>query len=232
MSWWQQLALRKKHQYFAQVLCVSAAVHLVVIMGCLIAPSSRSHTMVVRAGAASEAPIVFMPMQRVVAQQPKPQAQPKPRPQVRSTPPKTVVPKKIVQAPKKVMPKKVAAPAPVKKPEPQPQPKPQPKPQPVAQKVPVAHNVVQVGRDELAEVTLQRHVMEQLKKEWRPPAGVTRDVSCIVYFVVDDQGYAQQVDVTEPSGSTLYDIAVRSAVMRAEFPQSARKKEFTVAFKP
>jgi TonB family protein len=200
-----------------------------VIVYCLMVSSSeQSHTMTVRAGALTEAPIVFMPMQRVVqAQAPVAQTQQpqKNNTQVTSRPPE----KKIVKAPEKVIaPQKVT---------PQPEPKKVEqkvvkKTASVAQKTVTQQNVVKVGRDELAEVTLQRHVMEQLKKSWHPPAGVEPDAHCTICFKVNAQGKVDDVVVKESSKSTLYDIAVRTAVLRAEFPASARTKEFTVAFKP
>ena len=74
--------------------------------------------------------------------------------------------------------------------------------------------------------------MEQLKKVWQPPAGISQDVYCSVYFVVDDEGKAMNVRMEQSSGSVLYDIGARTAILRAQFPVQARKKEFTIAFKP
>lgn len=231
MLWLQRLALHKRQIYLLHLYLVSAGVHCVVIVWCCMYSSvPQSHSMTVHAGALSEAPIVFMPMQRTVKQPQHNVVKPQPKKQVQQSAKKPVP----SQQPKKVSaPQSVVAQVEKPKPKPKPVEKQQTKKVAHVDKAPdKASDVVAVGRDELAEVTLQRHVMEQLKKVWHPPAGVESDATCTICFAVDATGRAQKVIVEKPSGSTLYDIAVRSAVLRAEFPQSARTKEFTVAFKP
>jgi TonB family protein len=255
MLWLQLPALHKKYAYLGQLFIVSLGMHCLILCTLFISfKKTATHSLTIHGKSLTEAPIVFMPLQKVVH---APQAQvpskkvasaPKSQPQKKSAPKPILIPKKLIE-PKKVaekkpkplsIPKKVEEKKPIveKKVEKRAEPKPEVvKQEPaqqeiVKQEVVAEAEVVHVGRDELAEIALQRHVMEQLKKVWQPPVGISHDVCCSVHFTIDDEGKATNVEMEQSSGSALYDIGARNAILRAQFPVQARKKEFTIAFKP
>jgi outer membrane biosynthesis protein TonB len=256
MLWLQLPVLHKKYAYLGQLFLLSLGMHCLLLSALFFSfKTTGKHSLTIHSKVLTEAPIVFMPLQKVVHTSQAPTIQtkkvacaPKPQPQKKNpakpivVPQKLMGPKKVVQAQPKPLssPKKVEEKKPIieKKVEKKPEPKPEvvkqeavPQPE-VKQEVVAQAEVVHVGRDELMEITLQRHVIEQVKKVWQPPAGIAQDVCCSVYFSVDDEGKATNVVMEQSSGSVLYDIGARNAILRAQFPVQARKKEFTVAFKP
>ncbi len=71
---------------------------------------------------------------------------------------------------------------------------------------------------------------KEIGNKWNPPAGFL-GCKCTVMVAVSWDGAAQAVDIAEPSGVLVYDIAARSALEDVKMPKWAWGKSITIAFK-
>jgi len=167
--------------------------------------------------------------------------------------PKKVTPKKQQPTPKpKEQPKKklvakktepVKKPTQPKKPKPKSKPvkkKPVPKkeqPKKIAEKQ-LEQNIetdqeitLYVGREDLRALKIHDHVQQEIAHHWKPPRGLSKELSCCVNVLIDWSGKPKRVETKKSSGVVMYDIAARSAVFDITLPKWAHGKEFLITFK-
>jgi len=94
-----------------------------------------------------------------------------------------------------------------------------------------SEHIMYVGREDLKELQLHKTVCHAVQKNWQPPAGLPVTSACEISFFVGVEGTACNVEVVQSSKIVAYDIAARSAVLRARFDPYARGKKCTVVFK-
>jgi len=101
----------------------------------------------------------------------------------------------------------------------------------VSQSDNAAKNPVYLGRHDLEALRLQDAIQGEVEKNWRPPVGLSKDLSCCVKVLVGWDGSIEHVTIDKPSGVLVYDIAARMAVARLQMPQMAKGKEINITFK-
>ncbi|MCK5632913.1 TonB C-terminal domain-containing protein, partial [bacterium] len=90
---------------------------------------------------------------------------------------------------------------------------------------------VYVGQEEMAALTMQKELQQEVGKCWRPPVGLPKDLVCILKVLVDWSGKVNQAAVQKGSGVLMYDISARTAVAKMQLQKKAYGKEFTITFK-
>ena len=139
---------------------------------------------------------------------------------------KKPVPKKISE--KKIEKKRVPA-KPLKK-EATPVPVAKPVQVPVTETAPEGPQPIYIGQKELEKLSVQYEIEREVAKHWRPPAGLSKDLTCTIRVLVDWNGKARQVMIKQTSGVLAYDIPARGAIARLQLPKSLRGKEIDITF--
>jgi len=78
---------------------------------------------------------------------------------------------------------------------------------------------------------LAMQLQQAVMAYWAPPPGVDEQCNCTVAFRVDWDGTIQAVNVCEPSGVLMYDIAAKCALNEATLPSWTRGKNLTITFR-
>lgn len=73
-------------------------------------------------------------------------------------------------------------------------------------------------------------LVRALSRTWRPPRGLSTDLSARMRVALATDGRVLGVDVEKGSGVMAYDMAARGALWRAEYPQVFWGKAIVVAF--
>ena len=80
--------------------------------------------------------------------------------------------------------------------------------------------------------TAQESLQEAIADVWAPPAGMAKNLVCLVSLTVDWNGKLKEYKIDDSSGVAIYDIAVEQAVQEVKIPRTLWGKSVTVAFKP
>lgn len=251
----------KKRKHFILVsnffVCVFL-IHLLLLAPLfLIGPAKQAmHLQINLKNIDRSLPVIFVPIGQkpparaaqkntVAPAQAKPVSKTKAQPVVKKKEPvKTTIakqekkrePKKSVIAKKqeaKVQPP-VAKKEPVKSPAPIVE---QPKPEPIAQASP-ANDIRQeidalyVNRNELEQLAIAEYIQQEVGVHWRPPVGLSPDLTCNVKIAIDRQGRVASTTIIESSGVVIFDVAVQAALMLVScLPVWAHEREFFINFK-
>jgi len=89
---------------------------------------------------------------------------------------------------------------------------------------------IYIGQQELEAIKVQYEIEHEVSKYWRPPVGLSKELSCTITVLVDWNGTAKKVTVTKTSGALMFDIAARTAVSKLNLPKSVCGKEVNVNF--
>jgi len=90
---------------------------------------------------------------------------------------------------------------------------------------------IYVGQLEMEALRMQDEMQTVVGDVWKPPAGLPKDLECVLKILVNWKGKATETVVEKTSGVLMYDISARTAVARMELPQWAHGKEFHITFK-
>ncbi|MFC1842353.1 TonB C-terminal domain-containing protein [Candidatus Dependentiae bacterium] len=91
-------------------------------------------------------------------------------------------------------------------------------------------DAIYIGQQELEALKIQYEIEAEVKKHWRPPAGLSKDLSCTVNVLVDWNRKATKVQVAQSSGVLIYDVSARMAVSRLCLPSVLKGKEVHITF--
>jgi len=89
---------------------------------------------------------------------------------------------------------------------------------------------VYLGQKEIEQLTVEYQIECEIKKHWRPPAGLSKDLTCTIRILVDWNGKSRQIKIEKPSGALMYDISVRTAVAKLQLPKGFQGKEISITF--
>ena len=89
---------------------------------------------------------------------------------------------------------------------------------------------IYIGQQELEALKVQYEIEHEVAKYWRPPVGLSKELSCTITVLVDWNGFVNKVNVTKPSGALMFDIAARTAVAKLNLPKSVCGKEVNINF--
>lgn len=92
-------------------------------------------------------------------------------------------------------------------------------------------NIRYMGQHDLDAMQMQDYISSEIGAHWKPPVGIANNVMCEINIVVNWQGMLQDVRIVTPSGSAMYDVSARSAVLAMQFPKWLWGKEFIISFK-
>lgn len=88
-----------------------------------------------------------------------------------------------------------------------------------------------IGRQELALLQMQAVLEQEISTVWKPPRGLSKDLSCEIVAIIGKQGKVIKTIVQKPSGVLLYDVAARTALAQVNMPAWAHGKEVCITFK-
>jgi outer membrane biosynthesis protein TonB len=95
-----------------------------------------------------------------------------------------------------------------------------------------AQNVLYVGQQEMDSLQMQDYIQQEMAAHWSPPAGMRKDISCIIKVIIGFDGIINKIDIEQPSGVLIFDGAAKRAVSQLSAPQWAYGKEIVLTFKP
>lgn len=88
-----------------------------------------------------------------------------------------------------------------------------------------------IGREELALLQMQAVLEQEISTVWKPPHGLSKDLSCEVMAIIGKDGKALKTMVQKSSGVLIYDVAARTALTNVTMPSWAHGKEVCITFK-
>lgn len=91
-------------------------------------------------------------------------------------------------------------------------------------------NVQYLGQLDLQALEMEQAVNSEIQQHWTPPPGISNDAVCEVNILVSWEG-AVNFTIENPSGIAMYDVSVRSAMMKVTFPKQLWGKSFSITFK-
>ncbi len=91
-------------------------------------------------------------------------------------------------------------------------------------------DIIYVNRETYEMLEVGKALQEAIGLHWAPPAGMPAQTKCLIRVTLDRQGKPTAIDVVEKSGVAVFDMAARSAVRAAEYPQSVWGKTMVVHF--
>ena len=87
-----------------------------------------------------------------------------------------------------------------------------------------------IGRDDLALLETERAIQYEIKKYWQSPAGLAHDLVCILKVVVAASGTVKEIIMKQSSRVLMFDMAARTAVLKAQYPKATWGKEILLQF--
>jgi len=97
-------------------------------------------------------------------------------------------------------------------------------------KIATANQPIYLGRNDLEALRLQDAIQVEVEKCWRPPAGFSKDLCCVIKVLVGWNGKVKRVTVVKSSGVLPYDVSARMAVCKLQMPSAAKGKEVNITF--
>jgi outer membrane biosynthesis protein TonB len=92
--------------------------------------------------------------------------------------------------------------------------------------------IVYVGQQEMEALQIQEYIQQEMAQHWSPPAGMRKDLICIIKLVFSFDGSLADLSIEKPSGVLIFDGAARKAAAQLQPPQWAYGKELLITFKP
>jgi hypothetical protein len=83
---------------------------------------------------------------------------------------------------------------------------------------------------EYSDYQMHKEIVDAVCRWWQPPLGAETEKSCVIMVKVSESGACQELIVKESSGIPAYDIAAKSAVLKAQFPKTVWGKECIFQF--
>ncbi len=93
-------------------------------------------------------------------------------------------------------------------------------------------NVLYVGQQEMDAFQMQDYIHQEMAQHWSPPAGMRKDISCVIKVIIGFDGVISSIEVQESSGVLIFDGAAKRAAAQLTPPQWAYGKEILLTFKP
>jgi hypothetical protein len=91
--------------------------------------------------------------------------------------------------------------------------------------------VIYIGREEKALIALHELVQQEITACWRPPVGLSDELSCVIKIKISAQGIIDALDIERSSQVLSYDIAARNALYHISFPKGLWGQEVVITFK-
>lgn len=92
--------------------------------------------------------------------------------------------------------------------------------------------VLYVGQQEMDALQMQDYIQQEMAQHWSPPAGMRKDISCIIKVMIGFDGVISTIEIAESSGVFIFDGAAKRAAAQLTPPQWAYGKEILLTFKP
>lgn len=93
-------------------------------------------------------------------------------------------------------------------------------------------NVLYVGQQEMDALQMQDYIQQEMAQYWSPPAGMRKNISCIIKVIIAFDGSISNLEVEQPSGVLIFDGAAKRAASQLTPPSWAYGKEILLTFKP
>jgi hypothetical protein len=91
-------------------------------------------------------------------------------------------------------------------------------------------DVIYVDKETYASLQIAQELQQAIAEQWAPPAGVPSHISCDIKVELNAQGKAQQVVMIKKSGLAAYDMAARTALLKAVYPKLVWGRTVVVHF--
>jgi outer membrane biosynthesis protein TonB len=92
--------------------------------------------------------------------------------------------------------------------------------------------VLYVGQEEMDALRVQEYIQSEMSEHWRPPAGMRKNICCVISVVVAHDGALASITMDQASGVLLFDGAARRAAAQLQPPRWAYGKTLSLTFKP
>jgi len=252
MSPWQRSVKNRRRAFWGKLLLFSSGLHLIILFSIffLYRGQNAIYNVVINSSiVCSAADVRYLPLRKTARPNFKAISEKKMTP--KQTKPKPIPKKtKALKSTKlaKPQPKKKRAPTPVKKQKLKKQKPVKKKSTPKAVQSPkkktmskpamkkevksaAPKKLIQLGRDDIEALKVGELIQHEVEKHWKPPAGLSKDLSCMVNMRVNWDGSIGTVTISKSSGVLIYDISARVAVSKLNLPKVARGKEINITFK-
>jgi len=87
-----------------------------------------------------------------------------------------------------------------------------------------------IGQQEYEVMQLYQEIHDELSTYWHPPAGFNPKKQAILLVSLGQDGAIVQLQVEQPSGILVYDMAARMAVSKAKFPKNIWGQQLRLHF--
>ena len=91
-------------------------------------------------------------------------------------------------------------------------------------------NIQYLGQLDLEALQMHNAINDEVGQHWSPPPGISKNAMCELNVIVGWDG-AINFSIKESSGIPMYDVSVRSAMLKVAFPKQLWGKEFSIVFK-
>ena len=89
----------------------------------------------------------------------------------------------------------------------------------------VLNEQVILGRKDMEILELQNYVRQEICNSWKPPAGLPKNLECIVKIAVDMQGKITQLNIEKSSKSLVYDLSIKRDIVKVSLPKEVWGQE-------
>jgi outer membrane biosynthesis protein TonB len=93
-------------------------------------------------------------------------------------------------------------------------------------------NIMYIGQQEMDSLQMQNFIEQEMAQHWSPPAGMRKDISCIIKVLIGFDGAISKIEIEQPSGVLIFDGAAKRAASQMAPAQWAYGKEIVLTFKP
>lgn len=98
-------------------------------------------------------------------------------------------------------------------------------------KTPENPEPVFLGRKDMEIVELEDEVKQEIKNNWRPPAGLSKNLESIVKVGIDLNGKINDFKIEKSSKSIAFDMSIRRDIYKNSWPKKLWGKQITLTFK-
>ena len=93
-------------------------------------------------------------------------------------------------------------------------------------------DVLYVGQQEMDALQMQDYIQQEMAQHWSPPAGMRKNIFCVIKITIAFDGSISAIEVEQSSGVLIFDGAAKRAASQLTPPAWAYGKEISLTFKP
>lgn len=87
-----------------------------------------------------------------------------------------------------------------------------------------------IGREDLALLEIERTIMSEIQKYWQTPVGLAPNLVCLLKVIIASTGTVNTIIIEQSSKVLIFDMAARTAALKAQYPKPTWGKEMLLQF--